>query len=130
MPCTEVVTSPRRGAGRALWLLAAVFTLPATGAAAGIGYASVSSARSALLDRAGARVEAVRGWTVVDAGGPAHTRWSFAPRAHPAYPALVRRDVVSRDGVPTLVTWFLCEGRRASCETLYAGLQAGSADVP
>ncbi|MGE0485118.1 MAG: hypothetical protein AB7Q81_13325 [Gammaproteobacteria bacterium] len=128
MPCTE----PRPGAHRrGAALLLALLVAPTARADAGIGYASVARARAALVEPAGARSVEIAGWTVVDdAASPAHTRWSFAPRSHPAYPALVRRDLVQRDGVPTLVTWFLCEGRRAPCEALYAGLRAGSVDVP
>jgi hypothetical protein len=128
MPCTEPRPHARR---RGAALLLALLAAPAGRAEAGIGYASVAVARTALVEAAGAAAVDIAGWTVVDdAASPAHTRWSFAPRTHPAYPALVRRDVVVRDGVPTLVTWFLCEGRRAPCEALYAGLRAGSADVP
>ncbi len=90
----------------------------------GIGYASVAAARSALTALPRAEVRVDDGWTVITDGavGP-QTTWTFAPPAHPAYPVLIRRDAVMKQGQPTLVTHFLCEGRRAACETLYTNLK-------
>ncbi len=100
----------------------------------GIGYRSVREARDALAARDDVAVSSARGWTLVrEPAAPGHTEWAFLAREHPAYPALVRRDVVLRAGTPTLVTRFLCEGARAACETLYARVRAhGSAagDAP
>jgi hypothetical protein len=93
----------------------------------GIGFASVRAAYTALSARSDAIVDDQTGWTrIALPGSDGLTVWSFAPRGHPAFPALVRRDVLSRDGVPTLVTRFLCEGRRAACETLYADLRGAA----
>ena len=90
-----------------------------------IGYRSVRAARDALVARRDVVVSAERGWTLIrEPAAPGHTEWAFLAREHPAYPALVRRDVVLRAGTPTLVTRFLCEGARAACETLYARVRA------
>lgn len=132
------ITAPRRRHDRraadrvpgAAWpgCLVALLAAPFALAADGIGFASVADAR-AMLDARGDVVAAMLdGWTVLEeAAAPGRTQWAFVPPAHPAYPALVRRDVVMKAGVPTLVTRFLCEGRRAACERLYRRVRAHGA---
>ena len=100
-------------------------SLPVRADSIGIGFASVRAAYSALSARSDAEVEQDAEWTRIAVPGPEGLAvWSFASRAHPAYPVLVRRDVALRNGVPTLVTRFLCEGRRTACETLYADVRS------
>ena len=99
--------------------------LPVQADSIGLGFASVRAAYTALSARPDAVIEDQAGWTRIALPGPDGLAvWSFAPREHPAFPVLVRRDVMLRDGLPTLVTRFLCEGRRAACETLYAELRS------
>ena len=91
----------------------------------GIGYGSVGAARQALTKRLALRTAEQAGWTIMtDEQANAFTTWTFAPRAHTAYPSLVRRDIIFKNGNPTLVTRVLCEARRGACDTLYARLQA------
>ena len=97
---------------------------PANSTHAGIGYLSVAAARAALSALPQAKLRVEDGWTIItdDAVGP-QTTWTFASPAHPAYPVLIRRDAVMKQGAPTLVTRYLCEGRRAACESLYTTLK-------
>ncbi|MEQ8660713.1 MAG: hypothetical protein RLW62_07845 [Gammaproteobacteria bacterium] len=94
-------------------------------AAGGIGHASVAAARAALDARGDVVTTVADGWTLRREppvrGG---IEWAFVDPRHPAYPALVRREVMLKAGVATLVTRFLCEGRRAACEALYARVRA------
>lgn len=94
-------------------------------AVSGIGYASVSAARQALAAKPAARTEEHSGWTIVtDAQGDGFTTWSFAPKSHASYPSVVRRDIVLKNGNPTLVMRVLCEARRGACDSLYTRMQA------
>lgn len=91
----------------------------------GIGYASVSAARKALTAKPAVAIADEGGWTIVtDEQGEDFTTWTFAPKGHPAYPTVVRRDIVFKNGNPTLVTRVLCESRRGACDSLYSRLHA------
>lgn len=110
-------------------LLVAATGLPALAAqtsASGIGYASVAAARQAVLNRPSvSNREERRGWLVVtDQPGDDFTTWAFAPKSDPAYPTVVRRDIVFKNGNPTLVTRVHCESRQRACDALYARLRA------
>ena len=109
--------------------LAAATLLAATAAHAqttvsGIGYASVSAARKALAAKPDVQSADHSGWTIItDEAGDDFTTWTFAPKAHPAYPTVVRRDIVFKNGNPTLVTRVLCESKRGVCDGLYNRLR-------
>ncbi|MEQ8231637.1 MAG: hypothetical protein RLW61_13220 [Gammaproteobacteria bacterium] len=95
------------------------------GSSTGIGFRSVAAARAALAARADVERRRTSGWMVLrETGAPGRTEWAFVGADHAAHPALVRRDVTLKGGLPTLVTRFLCEGRRNACEALYARLRA------
>ena len=94
-------------------------------AVSGIGYASVSAARQALAVKAAVQTADHGGWTIVtDQAGDAFTTWTFAPKSHPAYPTVVRRDIVFKNRNPTLITRVMCESKRAACDSLYHRLHA------
>jgi len=87
-----------------------------------IGYESVTAAYKNLTDMPDASTERINGWTIIEfgtAGKQGHTIWSFVPVRHPAYPALVRRDVVLSDGEPAIATRLLCESSQAACDALF-----------
>lgn len=91
----------------------------------GIGYASVSAARQALAAKAAVQTADHGGWTIVtDEAGDDFTTWTFAPKSHPAYPTVVRRDIVFKHGNPTLITRVMCESKRGACDSLYQRLHA------
>lgn len=115
----------RRAAGttaRALLLGWVSWLAGGVAGAADIGYPSVAAARAALAAQPGTEQVEEAGWTHIDlpAATGGVTRWSFVAPDQPAYPAVVRRDIVPRDGEPTLIVRFLCEGPRAACDALYA----------
>lgn len=121
--CRRRLVDPPRHRKAALFgaLLLSAF---ADAADSGIGFPSVRAAYQALSTLPQAQIRVTDGWTVVTDGavGP-QTTWTFAPRSHPAYPVLIRRDAVMKNGKPTLVTRFRCEGRPHACDSLYDTLQ-------
>ncbi len=105
-------------------LLLAPGLLVAQTAVSGIGYGSVSAARKALASKPAVQTAEHGGWTIItDEQGNDFTTWTFVPRAHPAYPSVVRRGIVFKNGNPTLVTRVLCEAQRGACDALYSRLQ-------
>jgi hypothetical protein len=109
----------------ALVLLSVPTLLVAQTTVSGIGYASVSAARKALAAKPQVQTADHAGWTIItDEQGDGFTTWTFAPKGHPAYPTVVRRDIVLKNGDPTLVTHVLCESRRGACDALYNRLHA------
>lgn len=91
----------------------------------GLGFPSVRAAYSTLSTRPDVAVSEQDGWVRLESSDETgFVAWSFLLRDHPASPAVVRRDVLTRAGIPTLITRFVCEGRRAACEALYARLRA------
>ena len=114
--------------GRRLFLLAATL-LPLCGPVLATDAAndlrSVRQAYAALEARPAAVAYVANGWSVFsDDSAGKHMLWSFAPPGDPAYPAVVRREVLMKNGLPTVITRFVCEGQRQSCERLYARLRA------
>ena len=83
-----------------------------------IGFPSVAAALEALRARKDVNISVQGGWTVVSERDGL-TLWSFTPKGHPAYPAVVKRAAfVQRDGA-----WFvnmnaLCEAEKAPCDKL------------
>lgn len=92
-----------------------------------VGYQSVAEAWQALAQRAGVKATRYRQWTVIHtrtAQSSGRTRWAFVSAEHPAYPSVVRQDVVMKNERPTQVTRLLCEAQPSACETLYQALKA------
>lgn len=105
-----------------LALAAAVQAQPA----AAIGYPTVAAALKALeaQDGNGTIVTHADGWTIVNEP-LARAQWSFVPKDHAAFPAVVRR-VVERDGKGevSVQTLSLCEAKAAACEAMLAEFAA------
>lgn len=114
-----------------LVLAAALAPAASAGGRASVGYDSVRAAREQVLAHTTGVVGEEQGWTVVHERRGRETReWAFTPVAHPAHPAVVRRDFRLADGRPTLETRLLCEGGRRACETLYGALRQSAELVP
>jgi len=62
-----------------------------------IGYPGVQAALDALHKKPGVTFKSESGWTIAT-DEAAFAVWSFAPKEHPAYPAVVKRAVVTRNG--------------------------------
>ncbi|MEY2853347.1 MAG: hypothetical protein RL030_479 [Pseudomonadota bacterium] len=85
-------------------------------------YRTVQAAWDALKDKPGVTIRLDNAWTVIG-DQAALTTWSFAPKGHPAYPAVVRRVVVSRNGDTAIEVSVLCEASKDACVKLLAEFQ-------
>jgi len=88
-----------------------------------IEYPSVAAALEALRGQSGVDFSLQGGWTIAN-DRASHTLWSFAPADHPAYPAVVRRTVVPRDGQVFIEMGVLCQAQKPACDRLTAEFQA------
>ena len=89
--------------------------LPET--ASHIEYPSVPEALAALRAKPGVEISTQNGWTIVTE--PArHVLWSFAPSGHPAYPAVVKRDIVEQDGKIAVRMGVKCGATKEACDAL------------
>lgn len=85
----------------------------------GIGYPSVAAALKDLKSRRDVQISTQGGWTIITDRG-AGTFWSFTPPDHPAHPAAVKREIVSKDGAMFIQMGALCEAEKAACDRLIA----------
>lgn len=91
----------------------------------GIGYADVGAALADLRANTEAAEGEVDGWTWIllqEEGQLA--MWAFAPFAHPAYPAAVKRTLADRDGALVMETRTLCHAPLAACEAMLSDTHA------
>jgi hypothetical protein len=84
---------------------------------ASIGYPSVAAALGAMRARKDVKASVQGGWTVVTEQDGL-TLWSFTPEGHPAYPAVVKRQMVQKDGAWYVNMNALCETTKAACDKL------------
>lgn len=82
-----------------------------------IEYGSVAEALDALRTRPNVDFSIQRDWMIVR-DSIHHVLWSFAPKGHAAYPAVVKRQVVHENGMVSLKTGVICEGPKAACDAL------------
>jgi hypothetical protein len=80
-------------------------------------YPSVAAALEAIRSKSGVKLTIQSGWTVMQDGS---TAWSFTPPSHPAYPAVLRRSIVERDGAFAVKTDAMCEAEKSACDQLMA----------
>jgi hypothetical protein len=77
----------------------------------------VAAARQALGGKAGVEVTTVNGWEIAT-DKAAMTIWAFAPRDYPAYPAVVKRQVVEDGGQVSISMSVHCEALKSACDEL------------
>ena len=82
-----------------------------------IEYKSVSEALAALRAKPGTEISKQGNWTIA-IEPDTNVIWSFAPEGHPAYPALVRRAVVSHDGSVFVKMDVKCHASKSACDKL------------
>nr|WP_314608241.1 hypothetical protein [uncultured Janthinobacterium sp.] len=82
-----------------------------------IEYKSVSEALAALRAKPGTKVSKQGNWTIA-IEQDMNVIWSFAPEGHPAYPALVRRAIVSHDGRISVKMSVQCQASKSACDRL------------
>jgi hypothetical protein len=85
--------------------------------ATGIGYPTPAAALEALRAKPGVDVATRDGWTIVSDPGE-KTVWSFTPASHPAYPAVVKRMVVTTPEAIGIRTSVLCGAAPEACTHL------------
>jgi hypothetical protein len=111
---------PRQKAAYALVMAAGICAADATSGKTrdgDIGYSSPAAALQALHARGDVNFSVQNSWTVA-ADEANETVWSFAPVGHPAYPAAVKRQVVTTPGGVSIRTAILCSGAHAACDKL------------
>jgi len=82
-----------------------------------IEYASVSDAREALKAKPGVVFSAMNGWDIAT-DKAVRTIWSFSPADYPAYPAVVKRQVVQDAGKVFIKMSVHCEASKVVCDDL------------
>jgi len=82
-----------------------------------IEYRSVAEALKALRAKPNVGISVQNDWTIVDESAN-YALWSFAPKGHAAYPAVVKRKVVDENGMVSIKTDVICEARKAACDAL------------
>ncbi|MFY8327875.1 molecular chaperone DnaJ [Pseudoalteromonas sp. ZZD1] len=81
------------------------------------GYNTVLGALEALKLDLDAEISESKGWVIVN-DNTNKALWSFAPKAHPSYPSVVRRAVVERNGQIEITTEVKCAAKKSVCDSL------------
>jgi hypothetical protein len=82
-----------------------------------VGYPSVAAALTALRAGGVAKFSTADGWTIAT-DEASRTIWSFSPPGHPAHPAVVKRQIVTRGGGSSIEMSVLCEASKVACDEL------------
>src|SRR5215207_746622 len=82
-----------------------------------IEYGSVAEALHALRSKSGVEFKTENGWLIA-IDEPTYTIWSFAPEGYPAYPAVVKREVIPRGTGSTIHMAVHCEASKEACDDL------------
>ncbi len=82
-----------------------------------IEYKSPSEALAALRIKPGVEISVQRNWTIA-VEPERHVIWSFAPEQHPAYPAVVKRTFVQKDGIASERMQVKCRASKSACDAL------------
>lgn len=100
---------------------------PAAPVVPAMTYKTVAEALKALQARDGESTVVMHsddGWVIVNEP-MANAQWSFTPKTHAAYPAVVRRVIVhSRDGNVSVETASICEASASACAGLLKEFEA------
>lgn len=80
-----------------------------------IEYASPGAAYRALRADPGVQFRADHGWVIAEDLGH-DTVWTFSPQGDPAFPAVVKRHIVERDGKLMLQMGVLCGASKEVCD--------------
>jgi hypothetical protein len=82
-----------------------------------IGFDTVSAALAGLRSRPGVVFTSENGWLIAT-DEAAYTIWSFAPQSYPAYPAVVKRQVIPKQIGSEIKMDVLCEASKQACDDL------------
>lgn len=81
------------------------------------GYPSVAAALAGLHAKSGVVFREDHGWTIAEDEADM-TVWSFAPVGDPAYPAVVKRHLHTKDGATYVDMSVHCEASKSACDNL------------
>ena len=81
------------------------------------GYPSVAAALQALHAAPNVAFTTQNGWTIATDRAN-YTIWSFAPPTDPAYPAVVKRQVMHEGSQSSIHMSVQCEASKAACDDL------------
>jgi hypothetical protein len=82
-----------------------------------IGYPNVTAALAGLHSKAGVVFKEQDGWTIAEDRAD-NAFWSFPPPGNPAYPAAVKRYLVTENGGTSLQMTVHCEAAKPACDDL------------
>jgi hypothetical protein len=82
-----------------------------------VGYPTVDAALASLHSNPGVVFTNQGGWTVAQ-DDATKTIWSFPPQGHPAYPSVVKRQLVQQGGDVNLDMNVQCESTKIACDDL------------
>lgn len=87
-----------------------------------IPYESTRAAYLALSKDPGAKLKSnAEGWEIVHVSdGPNEGIWTFAPKSHPSFPSVVRRQILEQGGNLFVGMRILCGGTKAACDQYVA----------
>jgi hypothetical protein len=88
-----------------------------------IEFRSVSEALEALRAKPGVSVTVTKpdGWIIANEGQSVF--WSFTPQGHYAYPAVIRREIIMREGNIYVEMRALCQAEKELCDRLLREFQ-------
>jgi hypothetical protein len=93
-----------------------------------IEYPNVTAALAGLHAKPGVVFKEQAGWIVVTEDA-ANTFWSFPPPGNPAYPAMVQRQLIEKDGAISMKMSVHCEASKQACDDLVRSFQELNAQV-
>jgi len=82
-----------------------------------IGYPTVQAALEALRNKPGVKFRTENGWLIAQDDDEIAV-YMFVPKDHPAYPTVIKRSVVNRDGKGYMETNVRCEASKPTCDDL------------
>lgn len=80
-----------------------------------IGYPTVQAALEALREKPGVQFRTQDGWLIAE-DDERIASYIFVPESHPAYPTVIKRSIVNRDGASYIETAVRCEASKAVCD--------------
>jgi len=82
-----------------------------------IEYPNVAAALAGLHAKQGVVFRNEGGWTVAE-DTAAYTIWSFPPEGHPAYPSVVKRQIVQENAGSSIKMSVHCQASKQACDDL------------
>ena len=81
------------------------------------GYEHVEDALNSLKSNKNTEISEIQGWTMIS-DNENREMWSFPPKSHQAYPSVIRRAVVEKNGQIGIGTQVSCGAKKDACDSL------------